>query len=213
MKVLLLENDAASAGVVRDLLQASGHTVNWCRRLGDVIRLPEQAHDVLLVALRLPDGSGLDWAADLRRNGFTTPVLLLTERCQPVELRRASDPCAEPCAVRDNVLSTIRAALCQAHAFDHSLRTYGHVELDPSARRASVRGACVRLTDREWDVLVVLTQSAGSLVSKSDLESKAIGAASPVNSNAIEVHVSSLRRKLGRTFIETVRGRGYRISG
>ena len=212
MKVLLLENDAVSGGDVHDLLQACGYTVNWCRRIGDVIRLPEQAHDVLLVALWLPDGSGLDWADALRRNGDATPLLMLAGPCQPVGLRRALPSSAEARAAHERVLSAIRNALSQAPAIDRPLCTHGHIELDLFARRAFVRGACVRLTDCEWNVLAVLTCGAGQLVSKRELELLAIGGTSAVNSNAIEVHVSRLRSKLGRAFIETVRGRGYRIS-
>jgi two-component system OmpR family response regulator len=212
MRVLLLESDVAKGAGIIERLHACGHTVNWCRRLADVIRLGEQTHDALLVALQLPDGSGIDWVAALRRRGDATPLLMLTDQCQPVDLSRASGTSADERAAQDSVLSTIRSALSREPFVDRPWRAFGHIELDLLGRRALVRGCCVALTDREWDVLTALTQSAGRLVAKRDLESKVMGPASATCSNAIEVHVSSLRRKLGRSFIETVRGLGYRIS-
>lgn len=211
MRVLLLESDGVNGADIAGRLQACGHTVNWCRRLGDVVRLREKAHDVLLVALQLPDGSGLDWVAGLRRHGDETPSLMLTDPGQPVDLARATEISSQAHAALESVLSTIRIALSREPVAERPLRTFGHIELDLHARRAFVRGCCVRLTDREWDVLTVLAQAAGSLVPKRDLESRVIGPASPTCSNAIEVHVSSLRRKLGRNVIETVRGLGYRL--
>lgn len=212
MRVLLLESDVAKGAGIIERLHACGHTVAWCRRLADVIRWGEQTHDALLVALQLPDGSGIDWVAALRRHGDATPVLMLTDQCQPVDLSRSADTSADERAALDSVLATIRSALSREPFVDRPLRAFGHIELDLLGRRAYVRGCCVLLTDREWSVLTILTQGAGRLVSKRDLEAQVMGPASTTSSNAIEVHVSSLRRKLGRSFIETVRGLGYRIS-
>jgi len=211
MRVLLVENDAVSGGNVRDLLRAGGHAVNWYRRLADVTLLGEQAHDVMLVALQLPDGSGLDWVDARRRNGDATPVLMLSDHCQPVDLWQPTDSSAEAREVLERVLAAIRHALAQGPSADRNMRSYGHIELDPPSRRAFVRGSAVRLTEREWEVLAVLTENPGRLVAKRELDALVGGPAEPASSNVIEVHVSSLRRKLGRSFIETVRGLGYRI--
>ena len=88
----------------------------------------------------------------------------------------------------------------------------GDVEVDLHARTAASRGSRVELTAREWALLEALVLRAGRLVDKSELEKVVLGFDSEVQSNAIEVHVSALRRKLGRELIETVRGLGYRIA-
>jgi two-component system OmpR family response regulator len=90
-------------------------------------------------------------------------------------------------------------------------RRFGDVELDLAARSASVAGQRVELTAREWALVEALVQRAGRIVAKADLERLLLGADADVQSNALEVHVSSVRRKLGRDLIETVRGLGYRI--
>jgi two-component system, OmpR family, response regulator len=87
----------------------------------------------------------------------------------------------------------------------------GEVELDLAAHAARLAGQRVELTAREWALVEALVRRAGRIVSKPDLERLVLGAEADVQSNALEVHVSSLRRKLGRDLIETVRGLGYRI--
>ena len=92
------------------------------------------------------------------------------------------------------------------------MRRIGAVEIELSGRIARLDGQRVELTAREWAVLEALALRAGRIVSKSDLDTLVLGTDSEVVSNALEVHVSALRRKLGRSLIETVRGLGYRLA-
>ena len=94
-----------------------------------------------------------------------------------------------------------------------SVRLFGDVAIDLAARGVRVAGQRVELTAREWAVLEALVLRAGRVVPKADLERLVLGTDSEVSSNALEVHVSALRRKLGRDLIETVRGLGYRVDG
>lgn len=215
VRLLLLEDDAILGDGLRAFLQTDGHVVDWCRRLADVATLREEPYDALLVDWQLPDGSGLDWVRALRRRGDTTPVLILTARDLIADRIRGLDSGADDYLVKpfdpEELVARLRAVRRRAAGAASPRLSFGDVEIDLNARRAFVGGVRAELTAREWSLLEALTLRAGRLVSKSDLESLVLGLDGEVASNTIEVHVSNLRRKLGRGLIETVRGLGYRI--
>jgi two-component system, OmpR family, response regulator len=194
MRVLLLEDDTILGEGLRDYLRAEGHVVDWFTCLRDLQAVAGEPYDAWLVDWQLPDGSGLDWLARQRAAGDHTPSWMLTARDRLAEL-----------AARLRALQRRGGGPAQAP------RRFGDVELDLAARAASVAGHRVELTAREWSLLEALVRRPGRIVPKSDLERLLLGAEVEVQSNALEVHVSSVRRKLGRDLIETVRGLGYRI--
>jgi two-component system OmpR family response regulator len=215
MRLLLIEDDDILGEGLRDYLRAEGHVVDWCRRLADTDGLRGEPHDAWLVDWQLPDGSGLDWLAARRRRGERTPALVLTARDALADRiagldRGADDYLVKPFAPEE--LAARLRAVCRRGAgqADSRLR-FGAVELDLAARRAWQAGAPAELTAREWAVLEALVLRAGRIVPKAELERLVLGFESEFASNALEVHVSSLRRKLGRGLIETVRGLGYRV--
>ena len=104
-----------------------------------------------------------------------------------------------------------RLRALQRRGLSPAPRRFGDVELDLGARAATVAGQRVELTAREWALVEALVRRPGRIVPKADLERLLLGAEADVQSNALEVHVSSVRRKLGRDLIETVRGLGYRL--
>lgn len=207
MKVLLLEADEAGASVVRYRLLADGHEVHWYRSLAEVPRPLDASYEVLLVALQLPDGSALEWIASLRSHGVETPALMLTEDNPPHVMPQGTRAWVRP----SDVALLLREGLKPAHGATRQRHVYGAVELDFVAKKARHNGIYRRLTDRELEILIALTRHPGQLVPKHELESQAQSGIEG-GSNAVEVHVSNLRRKLGRNFIETVRGLGYRIA-
>jgi len=216
MYLLLLEDDDVLGEGLRDFLRADGHQVDWCVKLAQAQPLQQQPYDALLVDWQLPDGSGLDWVRHLRERGVRTPVLMLTARDLLSDRILGLDSGADDYLVKpfepEELVARLRAVCRRQAGATSSLLRFAAVELDLAAKRVSLDGNRVELTAREWTLLQALAQRAGRIVDKRDLEALVLGPEAEVASNALEVHVSSLRRKLGRSLIETVRGLGYRIS-
>jgi len=215
MRLLLLEDDTILGEGLRDFLRTEGHMVDWCQRLREADALLTEPFDALLVDWQLPDGSGLDWIEGIRRRGGSTPALILTARDLLRDRIRGLDSGADDYIVKpfdpEELSARIRAIRRRASGSAGPTLKFGELELDLSGKRALVRGVRVELTAREWSVVEALALRAGRLVSKSDLDALVLGQEGDVTSNALEVHISSIRRKLGRDVIETVRGLGYRI--
>lgn len=216
MRVLLLEDDAILGEGLRDYLRAEGHVVDWFTCLRDLQAVAGEPYDAWLVDWQLPDGSGLEWLAARRRAGDTTPSWMLTARDRLADRVHGLDSGADDYLVKPVDPSEIAArlrALQRRGRPAQAPRRFGDVDLDLAARLASVAGQRVELTAREWALVEALVRRSGRIVPKADLERLLLGAEAEVQSNALEVHVSSVRRKLGRDLIETVRGLGYRIAG
>ena len=200
MRLLLLEDDDILGEGLRDFLRAEGHVVDWCRQLAHARALQHEMFDALLVDWQLPDGSGLQWLAARRARGDVTPALMLTARDRLDERIEGLDSGADDYLVKpfapEELLARLRAVM---------RRSAGAV------RCACLDGRAAELTAREWAVLEALVLRAGRIVSKAELEQLVLGLDAVLASNALEVHVSALRRKLGHELVETVRGLGYRV--
>jgi two-component system OmpR family response regulator len=216
MRLLLIEDDPTLGEGLRDYLRADGHRVDWCERLADAEAFRAEPYDAWLVDWQLPDGSGVEWLHARRVRGDATPALVLTARDRLGDRVAGLDAGADDYLVKpfapEELAARLRAVSRRSGAGSaHSRATFGKVEVDLAARAAYVGGARVDLTAREWAVLEALVLRAGRIVPKTDLEKLVHGFDSEIASNALEVHVSALRRKLGRELIDTVRGLGYRI--
>jgi len=217
MRLLLLEDDDLLGDALREYLRGERHVVDWCRTLAQAQGLDDEPYDALLVDWQLPDGSGLQWLRARRARGDTTPALMLTARDLLAQRVEGLDAGADDYLVKpfapEELAARLRAVGRRLAQSGQGVRTFGGVELDLPARAARVDGVRVELTAREWAVLEALVLRSGRIVPKADLERLVLGFESELASNALEVHVSALRRKLGRDLIETVRGLGYRIGG
>ena len=215
MRLLLIEDDDILGEGLRDYLRAEGHTVDWCTRLADLPAWRGEPFDAWLVDWQLPDGSGLDWLRAQRARGDRTPALMLTARDPLADRLQGLDAGADDYLVKpfapEELVARLRAVCRRGSGAAASRASYGDVEVDLAARCAWRGGERIDLTGREWSVLEALVLRAGRIVSKAELERLVLGFDAEVASNALEVHVSSLRRKLGHTLIETVRGIGYRV--
>ena len=215
MRLLLLEDDELLGDGLRDFLRLEGHVVDWCRTLDEVQALRDEPFDALLVDWQLPDGSGLEWLRTRRTRGDTTPALMLTARDLLQHRIEGLDSGADDYLVKpfapEELAARLRALQRRLAGSGNAMRRFGNVEIDLGAKLVHSSGQRVELTAREWAVLEALVLRAGRIVPKTDLERLVLGFESEVASNALEVHVSALRRKLGREFIETVRGLGYRV--
>jgi two-component system OmpR family response regulator len=215
MRLLLIEDDPTLGEGLRDYLRAEGHQVDWVDRLELAEARRGEVFDAMLVDWQLPDGSGRDWIQACRQRGDATPMLMITARDLLDDRVRGLDSGADDYLVKPFAPEELAARLRvigRRHAGAGSLLLrFGAVQIDLGARSASVDGARADLTAREWALLEALALRAGRIVAKADLEHLVFGGHAEVSSNALEVHMSSLRRKLGRALIETVRGMGYRI--
>lgn len=216
MRLLLLEDDLILGEGLRDYLRVEGHVVDWFTRVADVQGLADEPYDALLVDWQLPDGSGLDWVRKLRARDIRTPALMLTARDLVAERVGALDAGLDDYLVKpfapEELVARVRAVCRRAAGTAGPRKQIGEVEVDLAARTAYVNGKRTELTAREWTVLEALLHRAGRVVPKSDLEALMLGFDGELSSNALEVHVSGIRRKLGAAIIETVRGLGYRIA-
>jgi two-component system OmpR family response regulator len=215
MRLLLLEDDDILGEGLRDFLRGEGHAVDWCRSLADTDALRGEPFDALLVDWQLPDGSGLDWLRARRTRGDATPALMLTARDRVAQRIEGLDAGADDYLVKpfapEELVARLRAVSRRRAGCAASRTAFGDVEVDLAQRSAWRGGERVDLTGREWAVLEALVLRADHIVPKADLEKLVLGFDAEVASNALEVHVSALRRKLGRELIATVRGLGYRV--
>ncbi|MFG6413730.1 response regulator transcription factor [Roseateles sp. DC23W] len=215
MRLLLLEDDDVLGDGLSDFLRAEGHRVDWMTTLAAARLLERDPFDVLLVDWQLPDGSGIEWVRSMRRRGIATPVVVLTARDLLSDRIEGLDSGADDYLVKpfepEELVARLRVIARRRAGSGGSLLALGAVEIDLSARLAMLAGQRVDLTAREWTLLEALLQRRGRIVPKRELEQIVLGGDAEIASNALEVHVSSLRRKLARELIETQRGLGYRI--
>jgi two-component system, OmpR family, response regulator len=215
MRLLLIEDDDLLGEALREYLRAEGHVVDWCRSLAPLQGMDSEPYDALLVDWQLPDGSGLEWLRARRARGDTTPALMLSARDRLAQRIDGLDGGADDYLVKpfapEELAARLRAVGRRLMQAGHGQFRFGKVEVDLPGRAARVDSVLAELTAREWAVLEALVLRNGRIVPKTDLERLVLGFDSELASNALEVHVSALRRKLGRELIETVRGLGYRI--
>ncbi len=221
MRLLLLEDDALLGDSLCEYLRAEDHVVDWCQNLHQAGALHGEPFDALLVDWQLPDGSGLDWLRARRAKGDLTPALMLTARDRLQQRVEGLDAGADDYLVKpfapEELAARLRALgrrMAGGGAATRRLQAAGEasdVLVDLTARRVQTGRQAQALTAREWAVLEALVLRAGRIVPKDELEHLVLGFETELASNALEVHVSALRRKLGRDSIETVRGLGYRV--
>lgn len=214
MRILLVEDDPSLGETLHAWLQLDGYAVDWLRR-GDQAHAALQTHDYQCVLLDrgLPGMEGDAVLSALRNRKSPVPVILitardtLTDRVQGLDLG-ADDYLVKPFDMEE-LSARIRAALRrEAHQAAPTL-SHGAIELDPAAKRVTLNGQTVALTAREFAVLQALMQHSHRILSRSQLEDTLYGWGEEVESNAIEVHIYNLRKKLGNGVITTVRHHGY----
>ncbi|MBZ9936554.1 response regulator transcription factor [Mesorhizobium sp. BR1-1-16] len=217
MRILLVEDDEMLGGALRDHVAAEGHAVDWVRRIDDAGHAHVTvAYDLILLDLSLPDGRGLDFLKRLRRRGDTTPVMILTAMDQLSMRIDGLNAGADDYLVKPFDLSELMArlgAVARRYAGNpNPLVTIGPLDIDQANRTASIEGRRLDLTAREWAILERLAQRPGMLVSRPQLEDALYAFGAEIESNAVEVYVSRLRKKLGVSLIQTARGLGYRLA-
>ena len=214
MRILLAEDDDLLGSGLRAGLTQHGFAVDWVRDgVAAERELLTGNHQAAVLDLGLPRQDGMDTLRAVRAQGLGTPVLVLTAR-DAIDARiqgldgGADDYIVKPVDLGE-LAARLRALVRRAHGVPTTLLTLGDVALDPAARQVWRGGELVELSVREFDLLHVFMLQAGRVLSREQLEQHLYKWGNEVSSNAVEVHVHNLRRKLGAELIETVRGVGY----
>jgi len=216
MRLLLVEDDTMIGEAVLDLLRAEHYAVDWVRdgEMADTA-LRTQTYDLVLLDLGLPRRDGLAVLRELRARKDRTPVLVATARDAVAQRIEGLDAGADDYVVKpydlDELLARIRALVRRAAGRAEPVYEHLGVSLNPATREATVQGQSVVLSAREWAVLEPLIARPGVLLSRAQLEEKLYGWKDEISSNAVEVYIHGLRRKLGAGLIQNVRGVGYMV--
>jgi DNA-binding response OmpR family regulator len=214
MRLLLVEDDRLLGDGLKAGLTQAGYAVDWLRD-GEaaVAALSTESFAAIVLDLGLPKRDGLSVLQWLRGRRDATPVLILTARDQLQDKVRGLDLGADDYVLKpfdlDEIAARLRALVRRSHGRTQPVLSLGEIELDPAARTVARAGQAVELTAREFDLLHLLLENAGRVLSRRTLEEQLYTWNEAVDSNALEVHIHHLRRKLGSELIRTVRGVGY----
>lgn len=217
MRILLAEDDLALGRALADGLRQLGYAVDWITDGAQAAAaLADTDYAAAVLDWNLPRSSGLAIIAALRRRKDATPVLLLTARDGLADRVAGLDAGADDYVVKpvhlDELAARLRALLRRADGQPEPLIRVGALELDPAAHCATLAGASLELTGREFAMLELLARHPGRAWSRAQLEEALYDWGREVASNAVEVHIHRLRHKLGADWIRTLRGIGYALA-
>ncbi|MBX9613812.1 MAG: response regulator transcription factor [Burkholderiales bacterium] len=216
MRLLLVEDDTMIGEAVLDLLRAENHAVDWVRD-GDMAdtALHTDTYDLVLLDLGLPRRDGLSVLRALRARHDRTPVLIATARDSVQQRIEGLDAGADDYVLKpydlDELLARIRALVRRAAGRAEPVYEHGDVRINPATREVTVGSTAVVLSAREWAVIEPLLARPGLVLSRAQLEEKLYGWKDEISSNAVEVYIHGLRKKLGAELIQNVRGVGYMV--
>lgn len=217
MRLLLVEDDTMIGEAVAAGLKRDGFAVDWVRdgKAADHA-LKVETFDLLLLDLGLPHMGGLDVLKALRARGQSLPVLILTARDAVTDKVQGLDAGADDYVVKPfdltELSARIRALLRRQAGRAEPVIEHLGVSLNPVTHQVLHDGKEVTLSSREFALLEALLDRPGAILSRSQLEQRLYGWGEEVESNAVEVHIHSLRKKLGTDYIRNVRGVGYRVA-
>jgi DNA-binding response OmpR family regulator len=216
MRILVVEDEERIADAVKRGLEAEGFAVDVAVNGTDGLwRATEQDYDAIVLDIMLPGINGLRICKALRDKRIWTPILMLTAKDGELDETEALDTGADDFLSKPFsypvLLARIRALLRRSRGERPTVLTSGDLEVDPATRTCRKAGEEVKLTARELSILEYLLRRAGEVVSKADILDHVWDFAYDGGDNVVEVHVSALRRKLGPSAVETVRGGGYRV--
>jgi two-component system OmpR family response regulator len=216
MRLLLVEDDTMIGESVLDLLRAEHYAVDWVKdgEMADTA-LRTQTYDLVLLDLGLPRRDGLTLLRSLRSRKERIPVLIATARDSVQQRIEGLDAGADDYVIKpydlDELLARIRALLRRAAGRAEPVYEHKGVSINPATREVMAGDQAVVLSAREWAVLEPLLARPGLVLSRAQLEEKLYGWKDDISSNAVEVYVHGLRKKLGADIIRNVRGVGYMV--
>jgi len=216
MRLLLVEDDQELSRAVEHALATEGYTVDAVSTGAGALFLAGEAdYDAVVLDLGLPDIDGLQVLAKLRLQHSTLPVLILTAR-DSVEDRvggldaGADDYLSKPFDIPE-LVARLRAVTRRAVGRSANTLNVGDVTLDPAAHTVQCSGQVIEVSGKEYALLHKFMENPGRLLTKDQLESSLYAWGESISSNAVEVYIHGLRKKIGKDFIKTVRGIGYGV--
>lgn len=216
MRLLLVEDDAMIGEAIRTGLKREGFAVDWVHDGDSAERvLRTEEFDLLLLDLGLPRKDGLQVLTSLRTRHESLPVLIITARDAVSDRVRGLDAGADDYLVKpfdlDELAARIRALLRRKSGRPVPEVEHLGVTLNPATHRVTQDGRDITLSPKEFALLQLLLERPGTILSRSQIEERLYGWGEEIESNAVEVHIHGLRRKLGSDYIVNVRGVGYRV--
>lgn len=217
MRILIVEDDELLCDGLKVGLTLGGFSTEAVTCLADARHALHAGHfEAVVLDLMLPDGSGLDLLRDLRAQGDSLPVLILTARDQtPDKIHGldsgADDYLGKPFALEE-LAARLRALVRRAQGRTAARMVWNGLDLDPARMQGRLHGQDLRFGQKEFTILLSLMERPGAIVSKALLEERLYGWQEDIESNTVEVHIHKLRAKLGSGFITTIRGAGYKLS-
>jgi len=216
MRILIVEDDPMIGASIRTGLRQDGYTADWARDGNSAeLAVATNEYDAILLDLGLPGRSGLELLTQWRRKRNTVPILIITAR-DSVEDRitgldtGADDYLVKPFALNE-LAARLRALLRRRSGRATPVIEHGPLQLDPATHEVRLNGNPIKLSGREFALLHALLQAPGVPLSRSQLEDRLYGWEEEIGSNAVEVHIHALRRKIGSELIRNVRGVGYMV--
>lgn len=217
MRLLLVEDDPMIGESAEEGLRGENYAVDWVRdgRSAE-LALANRVYDIVLLDLGLPRKQGLDVLMAYRRQGGDAPVLILTARDATADRVRGLDAGADDYLVKpfdlDELFARIRALARRRAGRTQPDIVFQQLVLRPAAHEATFAGRSLPLSAKEFALLQALMDPPGQVVSRAALEEKLYGWNDEIESNAVEVYIHHLRKKLGTDFIKNVRGVGYKVA-
>ncbi|MBH9988007.1 MULTISPECIES: response regulator transcription factor [Bartonella] len=216
MRVLLIEDDKSLGRAVRDHLINQNNAVDWAETLEDAYSAVATTHyDFILLDLRLPDGSGLDFLKNIRAKNLGSPVVILTAHDQISERIEGLNSGADDYIVKPfdlyELTARIGAVARRTNGLSKSEIRIGSMTLDMENKRLFIDNKEVELSSREWAIIEHMATHPNMLVTKAQIEDTIYAFGSEVESNTVEVYISRLRKKIGKDRIKTHHGRGYSL--
>jgi DNA-binding response OmpR family regulator len=213
MRLLLIEDDPQLGKALYQGLKQE-YTADWFKSAeeGQAV-IGASAYDIIVLDINLPGLSGLEWLQSLRSRKVDIPVLLLTARDTPSQRVEGLDAGADDYLVKpfdfDELLARIRALLRRKGVYQETVLRYKNIAMDLAGKIVSKDGETVSLSGKEFDILRLLLENVGRCLSREQIEQKIYNWDDEFGSNTVEVHISAIRRKLGKDLIKTIRGIGY----
>ena len=216
MRILLAEDDASQAESIKDWLELDGYSVDWVER-GDhaILAVEQHQYDCILLDRGLPKTSGDDIIKSIRHQNSNTPVIFITakdaihDRVEGLDLG-ANDYLVKPFNLEE-LSARVRSQLRQHHTQAGQYLTFANLQLDPQAKTLRQAGQVINLTAKEFQILHKLMQKPEHILTREQLEESLYAWGEEIESNAIEVYIYQIRKKIGGQYIKTIRGLGYRM--
>ena len=217
MRLLLVEDDPMIGASVQRGLKQEGYSVDWVRDGTTAeLTLADGVYELLLLDLGLPRKSGLELLTSLRSKGFSIPILVITARDSVEDRVKGLDTGADDYLVKpfslDELSARVRALLRRQSGRTSPMIEIGALSLDPVTHTVTQKGMPITLSRREFSLLHALMKQPGIPLSRAQIEESLYGWGEEIESNAVEVYIHSLRRKLGSDSIRNIRGVGYMVS-